>query len=82
MRRAVGRRGDVEDVVTLRGADYELTLTGAHAVASGSVSAGQPLADVHRRAAWVELGVRPVGAPAAPLFSPVGAGAGLAGADP
>ena len=57
-----------DDVVTLRGADYELTLTGAHAVASGSVSAGQPLADAPA-GQWVEVGVRPVGAPAAPLFT-------------
>jgi len=57
-----------DDVVTLRGSDYELTLTGAHAVASGSVSAGQPLADAPA-GQWVEVGVRPVGAPAAPLFT-------------
>lgn len=57
-----------DDVVTLRGAHYALTLTGAHAVASGSVSAGQPLAEAPA-GQWVEVGVRPVGAPAAPLFT-------------
>ena len=54
--------------LTLRGADFELTLSGVHAVASGSVSAGEPLADAPA-GAWVEIGVRPVGAPAAPLLT-------------
>jgi 4-aminobutyrate aminotransferase-like enzyme/Ser/Thr protein kinase RdoA (MazF antagonist) len=58
--------GEVEGS-TLRGAEYELTLSGVHPVASGSVSAGEPLADVPANA-WVEVGVRPVGAPAAPRF--------------
>jgi 4-aminobutyrate aminotransferase-like enzyme/Ser/Thr protein kinase RdoA (MazF antagonist) len=53
---------------TLRGADYELTLTGVQAVTSGRVSSGAPLADVPA-GTWVEIGVRPVGAPAAPLFA-------------
>jgi 4-aminobutyrate aminotransferase-like enzyme len=57
----------VGDGLTLRGADYELTLTGVSAVASGSVAAGQPLADAPAEQ-WVEIGVRPVGAPVAPLF--------------
>jgi 4-aminobutyrate aminotransferase-like enzyme/Ser/Thr protein kinase RdoA (MazF antagonist) len=57
-----------DDVVTLRGAQYELTVTGAHAAASGSVSAGQPLAEAPA-GQWVEVGVRPVGSPAAPLFT-------------
>ncbi len=52
---------------TLRGADYELTLAGADMMA-GSVRVGDPLADVPARA-WVQLCVRPVGAPAAPLFT-------------
>ena len=53
---------------TLRGDDYELTLTGVSAVPSGSVAAGQPLAEAPAEQ-WVEIGVRPVGAPAAPLFT-------------
>jgi 4-aminobutyrate aminotransferase-like enzyme/Ser/Thr protein kinase RdoA (MazF antagonist) len=56
------------DGLTLRGADYELTLTGVSAVASGRVAAGQPLAEAPAEQ-WVEIGVRPVGAPAAPLFT-------------
>jgi 4-aminobutyrate aminotransferase-like enzyme/Ser/Thr protein kinase RdoA (MazF antagonist) len=55
------------DGLTLRGDDYELTLAGVSAVASGSVAAGQPLADAPAEQ-WVEIGVRPVGAPAAPMF--------------
>ncbi|HEY6649403.1 MAG TPA: aminotransferase class III-fold pyridoxal phosphate-dependent enzyme, partial [Mycobacterium sp.] len=51
---------------TLRGADYELTLTGVD-MASGSVRAGDPLADAPA-GAWVEVDVRPVGAPPAPQF--------------
>jgi 4-aminobutyrate aminotransferase-like enzyme/Ser/Thr protein kinase RdoA (MazF antagonist) len=54
-----------DDGLTLRGADFELTLSDVHAVASGRVRTGEPLA--HAPAgAWVEVGVRPVGAPAAP----------------
>jgi len=53
---------------TLRGADYELTLTGVD-MTSGSVRAGDPLADAPA-GAWVEVGVRPVGAPPAPRFVP------------
>ncbi|HKP39493.1 aminotransferase [Mycobacterium sp.] len=59
--------GEIEGA-TLRGAEYELTLTGADAVASGSVRAGEALADASA-GSWVEIGVRPVGAPAAPLFT-------------
>jgi 4-aminobutyrate aminotransferase-like enzyme/Ser/Thr protein kinase RdoA (MazF antagonist) len=55
------------DGSTLRGADYELTLSGADAVASGSVRVGEPLADVPA-GTWVEVGVRPAGAPEAPPF--------------
>jgi 4-aminobutyrate aminotransferase-like enzyme/Ser/Thr protein kinase RdoA (MazF antagonist) len=58
----------VGDGLTLRGDDYELTLAGVSAVASGSVAAGQPLADAPAEQ-WVEIGVRPVGAPAAPMFA-------------
>src|SRR6185312_3313572 len=50
------------DGSTLRGADYELTLSGVDLAASGSVRAGEPLAD-GPAGAWVEVGVRPVGAP-------------------
>jgi len=59
--------GEIEGS-TLQGADYELTLTGVHAVGSGSVSAGERLADVPA-GARVDVGVRPIGAPAAPLFT-------------
>ncbi|PXX08837.1 aminotransferase [Mycolicibacterium moriokaense] len=58
--------GDV-DGSTLRGAEYELTLAGVDVQASGQVSAGQQLAEAPA-GQWVEVGVRPVGAPAAPLF--------------
>ncbi|WP_101952518.1 aminotransferase [Mycobacterium sp. 3519A] len=54
------------DGSTLRGAEYELALTGAD-VASGAVRAGEPLADVPA-GRWVEVAVRPVGAPAAPAL--------------
>ncbi|MDT5210392.1 MAG: hypothetical protein QOF67_2807 [Mycobacterium sp.] len=57
-----------DDVVTLRGAQYELTLIGAHPAASGRVSAGEPLANAPA-GRWVHVAVRPVGAPAAPLFT-------------
>jgi 4-aminobutyrate aminotransferase-like enzyme/Ser/Thr protein kinase RdoA (MazF antagonist) len=57
-----------DDGLTLRGVDLELTLSGVDAVASGRVSAGEPLADAPS-GAWVEVGARPVGAPAAPLFT-------------
>jgi 4-aminobutyrate aminotransferase-like enzyme/Ser/Thr protein kinase RdoA (MazF antagonist) len=53
---------------TLRGAEFELTLAGADLLASGTVQAGEPLADAPA-GAWVEIGVRPVGAPVAPRFS-------------
>ncbi|MFL6083326.1 MAG: aminotransferase [Mycobacterium sp.] len=58
--------GEVEGS-TLCGAEYELTLSGAHWVASGIVRAGEPLADLPA-GARVEVGVRPAGAPAAPQF--------------
>jgi 4-aminobutyrate aminotransferase-like enzyme/Ser/Thr protein kinase RdoA (MazF antagonist) len=53
------------DGSTLRGAEYELTLSGVDLAASGGVRAGGPLADVPA-GAWVEVGVRPVAAPEAP----------------
>jgi 4-aminobutyrate aminotransferase-like enzyme len=56
------------DAVTFRGHDFELTLTGVSPTASGELSSGEVIADVapgHR----VELGVRPVGAPEAPLLT-------------
>src|SRR6185295_13158698 len=54
------------DGSTLRGAEYELTLSGVD-VPSGSVRAGDPLGEVPA-GTWVEAGVRPVGAPVAPPF--------------
>ncbi|HEX2286963.1 MAG TPA: aminotransferase, partial [Mycobacterium sp.] len=65
--------GDVVDVaadgVTFRGNGYELTLTGVRPVAQvGGLDAGQFLANASAER-WVELGVRPVGAPAAPRFT-------------
>jgi 4-aminobutyrate aminotransferase-like enzyme/Ser/Thr protein kinase RdoA (MazF antagonist) len=57
--------GDIEGS-TLRGAEYALTLTGV-SMMSGSVRAGDPLGDAPA-GAWVEVGVRPVGAPATPSF--------------
>jgi len=59
--------GEMDESV-LRGVDHELTLTGVHAVASGSVRVGEALADAPAES-WVEIGVRPVGAPAAPLLA-------------
>jgi 4-aminobutyrate aminotransferase-like enzyme/Ser/Thr protein kinase RdoA (MazF antagonist) len=57
--------GEVEGSV-LRGAEYKLTLAGLDLV-SGSVRAGDLLGEAPADA-WVEVGVRPVGAPAAPAF--------------
>lgn len=56
------------DRMTLRGPGIELTLAGVRPGASGVVAAGQPLAEI-RGDRWVELGVRPDGAPVAPLFT-------------
>jgi 4-aminobutyrate aminotransferase-like enzyme/Ser/Thr protein kinase RdoA (MazF antagonist) len=56
------------DGVTFRGGDYELTLLGVRAVASGSVAAGQPLAEAAPER-WVEVGVRATAAPVAPRFT-------------
>ena len=62
--------GDViaDEVLTLLGVDFELALSGVHAMATGSVCAGEPLADAPA-GARVEVGVRPVGAPVAPLLT-------------
>jgi 4-aminobutyrate aminotransferase-like enzyme/Ser/Thr protein kinase RdoA (MazF antagonist) len=57
------------DRLTLRGADYELTLTGADvSVPAGRIEAGNPLAAA-RRGRWTQLGVRPTGAPEPPAFA-------------
>jgi len=57
--------GEVEGSV-LRGSEYELTLAGFDLV-TGSVRGGDPLGEAPA-GAWIEVGVRPVGAPAAPAF--------------
>jgi 4-aminobutyrate aminotransferase-like enzyme/Ser/Thr protein kinase RdoA (MazF antagonist) len=57
-----------ENGLTLRGVEFELTLSGVHAVAPGNVRAGEPLADAPA-GAWTEVSVRPVGAPTAPRFT-------------
>jgi 4-aminobutyrate aminotransferase-like enzyme/Ser/Thr protein kinase RdoA (MazF antagonist) len=57
------------DRLTLRGADYELTLTGADASASGGrIEAGELMAAA-RRGRWTQLCVRPTGAPESPAFA-------------
>ena len=56
------------DAVTFRGGRYELTLSGVQAAVSGSVRAGETLA-VAPAQRWVQLGVRPVGTPVAPLYT-------------
>ena len=58
--------GEVDGSV-LHGSEYELTLTGVDVV-SGSVRAGDTLAEVPAEV-WVEIGVRPLGAPPAPSFT-------------
>jgi 4-aminobutyrate aminotransferase-like enzyme/Ser/Thr protein kinase RdoA (MazF antagonist) len=58
--------GEVDGSV-LHGSEYELTLTGVEVV-SGSVRAGDTLAEVPAEV-WVEIGVRPLGAPPAPSFT-------------
>jgi 4-aminobutyrate aminotransferase-like enzyme len=62
--------GRSEDSLTIRGSDYELTLAGVTPASASStrLRAGDPLADAaagHR----VEVGVRPIGAPQAPLLT-------------
>ena len=58
------------DSITLRGREYELTLSGVTPVpAPGSrLRAGDPLADAASNR-WAEIGVRPVGAPPAPQLT-------------
>ncbi|WP_123025436.1 aminotransferase [Mycolicibacterium stellerae] len=58
------------DSVTLRGGEYELTLSGvAPLPAPGTLlRAGDPLADA-ASGRWAEVGVRPVGAPSAPRLT-------------
>jgi 4-aminobutyrate aminotransferase-like enzyme/Ser/Thr protein kinase RdoA (MazF antagonist) len=56
------------DTVTVRGREYELTLSGVRPVATGRVSAGETVA--HAAAdRWTEVAVRPVGASVAPAFT-------------
>jgi 4-aminobutyrate aminotransferase-like enzyme/Ser/Thr protein kinase RdoA (MazF antagonist) len=59
--------GEIDGSI-LRGAEYALTFAGVDPVASGSVRAGEPLADAPADT-WVEVVVRPVDAPAAPMFT-------------
>ena len=56
------------DGLTFRGGGYELTLSGVRAVASGGLRTGEPLAEAPAQK-WAQLGVRPVGAPVAPVFT-------------
>lgn len=54
------------DAVTVRGVEYEVTLTGVGpTAAAGVIRAGQPVA-VASAGRWAEVAVRPVGAPLAP----------------
>lgn len=58
-----------DDRVTLRGLDFELTLTGVESsTAPGHVHAGEHLGVVAQDR-WTQLAVRPVGAPVAPRFT-------------
>src|SRR6185295_16336633 len=52
------------DGLTFRGGGYELTLSGVRAVASGGLRTAEAPAQK-----WAQLGVRPAGAPVAPLFT-------------
>jgi 4-aminobutyrate aminotransferase-like enzyme/Ser/Thr protein kinase RdoA (MazF antagonist) len=54
--------------VTFRGGGYELTLSGVQAPASGSLRAGEMLAQAPA-GQWVQLGVRPVGVAMPPFFT-------------
>jgi 4-aminobutyrate aminotransferase-like enzyme/Ser/Thr protein kinase RdoA (MazF antagonist) len=56
------------DGLTFRGGGHELRLSGVHAVASGGVRAGEPLANAPAQK-WTQLGIGPVGAPVAPVFT-------------
>jgi 4-aminobutyrate aminotransferase-like enzyme/Ser/Thr protein kinase RdoA (MazF antagonist) len=59
-----------EDSVTIRGRDYELTVAavGSMPALGARLGAGDVLADAEPHH-WVEVGVRPVGAPPAPLLT-------------
>lgn len=58
-----------DDRITLRGLDFELTLTGVESsTAPGHVHAGEHLG-VIGQSRWTRLAVRPVGAPVAPQFT-------------
>lgn len=59
---------EVADGLVLRGDVYELTVTGAARLASGAVDEGAALATAAADQ-WVEIAVRPAGAPAAPRFT-------------
>ncbi|MCT7657213.1 aminotransferase [Mycobacterium deserti] len=56
------------EALTFRGREHELTLTGARTVGAGTLLTGEPLAEA-TGGQWVEIGVRPTGAPAAPPFT-------------
>ncbi|MGU3497497.1 aminotransferase [Mycobacterium sp. C31M] len=58
-----------DDRITLRGLDFELTLTGVESsTAPGHVHAGEHLGVIGARR-WTQLAVRPAGAPVAPPFT-------------
>lgn len=58
-----------DDRITLRGLDFELTLTGVESsTAPGHLHAGEHLG-VISQGRWTRLAVRPAGAPAAPEFT-------------
>lgn len=59
---------DSEGALTLRGRDDEMTLTGVRDGATGRVSAGDRLATAAANR-WVYIGLRRIGAPAAPMFT-------------
>jgi hypothetical protein len=64
-----GEVAHVGAVLVLRGDVYELTVTGADvSAAAGHVDVGAPLATA-AAGRWMHVGVRPVGAPAAPAFT-------------
>ena len=56
------------DAVTFRGRGYDVTLSGVHSPASGSVRAGDMLAKAPA-GQWVRASLRPVGAPEPPAFT-------------
>jgi len=58
----------VGDELVLRGGHYELTVSGCDVTAAGDVEAGAPLASAAADR-WIEIGIRPAGAPPAPAFT-------------